>query len=72
MKKFLRGLIRSVLKMITKVEATGYENLPPEGGFVIAVNHLGFLDFWPLVAGSPSIMRRGKRSMLPAAFRASI
>jgi 1-acyl-sn-glycerol-3-phosphate acyltransferase len=44
MKKFLRWLIRSVLKMITKVEATGYELLPPEGGFVIAVNHLGFLD----------------------------
>ncbi len=44
MKKFLRWLIRSVLKMITKVEAIGYERLPPEGGFVIAVNHLGFLD----------------------------
>jgi 1-acyl-sn-glycerol-3-phosphate acyltransferase len=44
MKSFLRWLIRSVLKMITKVEANGYEYLPPEGGFVIAVNHLGFLD----------------------------
>ncbi len=44
MKKFLRWLIRSVLKLITKVEATGYEHLPPDGGFVIAVNHLGFLD----------------------------
>lgn len=44
MKKFLRWLIRTVLKLITKVEASGYENLPPDGGFVIAVNHLGFLD----------------------------
>jgi 1-acyl-sn-glycerol-3-phosphate acyltransferase len=44
MRKFLRGLIRTILKLITKVEASGYENLPPEGGFVIAVNHLGFLD----------------------------
>ena len=44
MRKFLRWLIRSVLKLISKVDATGYEKLPPEGGFVIAVNHLGFLD----------------------------
>jgi 1-acyl-sn-glycerol-3-phosphate acyltransferase len=44
MKKFLRWLIRTVLKLITNVQATGYERLPPEGGFVIAVNHLGFLD----------------------------
>jgi 1-acyl-sn-glycerol-3-phosphate acyltransferase len=44
MKKFLRWLIHAVLKLITRVEASGYENLPPGGGFVIAVNHLGFLD----------------------------
>ncbi len=44
MKKFLRWLIHTVLKAITKVEASGYENLPEKGGFVIAVNHLGFLD----------------------------
>ncbi len=44
MKKFLRWLIHTILKLITKVEATGYENLPEKGGFVIAVNHLGFLD----------------------------
>ena len=44
MKKFLRWLIRAVIKIIAKVEATGYENLPEKGGFVIAVNHLGILD----------------------------
>lgn len=44
MKKFLRWLIRVVLKLVTKIEASGYENLPEKGGFVIAVNHLGFLD----------------------------
>lgn len=44
MKKFLRWLIHTVLKLLTTVEAIGYENLPPKGGFVIAVNHLGFLD----------------------------
>ncbi|MEK6752984.1 MAG: lysophospholipid acyltransferase family protein [Chloroflexota bacterium] len=44
MKKFLRWLIHAVLKLFVKVEAIGYENLPEKGGFVIAVNHLGFLD----------------------------
>jgi 1-acyl-sn-glycerol-3-phosphate acyltransferase len=44
MKKFLRWLIHFVLKLLVKVEAVGYENLPEKGGFVIAVNHLGFLD----------------------------
>ena len=44
MKKFLRWLIHTVLKLITKIETKGYENLPGKGGFVIAVNHLGFLD----------------------------
>lgn len=44
MKKFIVFLIRSIINLIAKVEARGYENLPQKGGFVIAVNHLGFLD----------------------------
>lgn len=44
MKKFIRWVIRIVLRLIIKVEVSGYENLPEKGGFVIAVNHLGFLD----------------------------
>ena len=44
MKKFLLWLIHIVIKIIAKVEAIGYENLPEKGGFVIAVNHLGILD----------------------------
>ncbi len=44
MKRFLRWLIRVVFRVIAKIEAVGYENLPEKGGFVIAVNHLGILD----------------------------
>jgi len=44
MKKFLHWLIHSVLRVITKIDVTGYENLPGKDGFVIAVNHLGILD----------------------------
>lgn len=44
MKKFLFWLIRTVINLLANVETSGYENLPKQGGFVIAVNHLGFLD----------------------------
>ncbi len=40
----MRWLIHAVLKIITRINVTGYENLPRKGGFVIAVNHLGILD----------------------------
>ena len=44
MKKFIVWLIRFIINLIARVKASGYENLPESGGFVIAVNHLGFLD----------------------------
>lgn len=44
MKKFIVLVIRLIIKLVARVEAGGYENLPKGGGFVIAVNHLGFLD----------------------------
>jgi 1-acyl-sn-glycerol-3-phosphate acyltransferase len=44
MKKFIIWLIRFVIKLVGKVDMRGYENVPEKGGFVIAVNHLGFLD----------------------------
>ena len=44
MKKFVRGLIRVVFRIILKIDVSGYEYLPEGGGFVIAVNHLGIVD----------------------------
>jgi 1-acyl-sn-glycerol-3-phosphate acyltransferase len=44
MRNFIRGLIRLIFNLIAHVEVEGYENLPKEGGFVIATNHLGILD----------------------------
>jgi 1-acyl-sn-glycerol-3-phosphate acyltransferase len=44
MKTIIVFVIRVVIKLVARVRVTGYENLPKEGGFVIAVNHLGFLD----------------------------
>ena len=44
MKYLIRWLIRLVFNLVARVEVRGYENLPKEGGFVIATNHLGIVD----------------------------
>jgi 1-acyl-sn-glycerol-3-phosphate acyltransferase len=44
MRAFLRWLIRTIIDLIAHVEIQGFENIPQEGGFVIATNHLGRLD----------------------------
>jgi 1-acyl-sn-glycerol-3-phosphate acyltransferase len=37
-----------VLGGLYRLEASGLERLPPEGGFVLAANHTSSLDPWPL------------------------
>ena len=37
-------IIRLVLRLFTRLEIHGMENLPPSGSYVIASNHLGRLD----------------------------
>ena len=44
MRYILRTIIRLLFNLIAHVEVTGYENLPTEGNFVIATNHLGIVD----------------------------
>src|SRR5512138_509724 len=44
MRNLIRWLIRRLFNLIARVQVTGYEYLPPEGGFVIATNHLGIVD----------------------------
>jgi 1-acyl-sn-glycerol-3-phosphate acyltransferase len=44
MRYFLRWLIRFVINLIARVDIQGRENIPSEGGFVIATNHLGRMD----------------------------
>ncbi len=41
---FLRWLLRAAINLIAEVKIVGIENLPRTGAFVIATNHLGFLD----------------------------
>ncbi len=44
MRDFLRWLLRHLLDLIADIEVSGRENLPENGAFVIATNHLGMLD----------------------------
>lgn len=44
MRYFLSQIIRLVVNLIARVEIQGFENIPTDGGFVIATNHLGRLD----------------------------
>jgi 1-acyl-sn-glycerol-3-phosphate acyltransferase len=44
MKYLIRWFVRLIFNLMARVEVTGYENLPSEGGFVIATNHLGIVD----------------------------
>src|SRR5215211_6433105 len=44
MKYVIRWLIRRIFNLIARVDVRGYENLPKDSSFVIATNHLGFVD----------------------------
>lgn len=44
MKYIIRGLLRFLFNLIARVEIRGYENLPTDSSFVLATNHLGFVD----------------------------
>ena len=50
-----------VLKTVFRLRASGSENVPRDGGFVLAANHWSNLDPWPL--GIPLFPRRFLRFM---------
>jgi 1-acyl-sn-glycerol-3-phosphate acyltransferase len=42
--KFTRFLIRLLLRLLTRVEVRGRENIPTASNFIIAANHIGLAD----------------------------
>jgi len=42
--KTTRFIIRFLLRLLTRIEVRGVENVPTSGNFVIACNHLGLVD----------------------------
>jgi len=58
----IAGLSAPVLYGLYRLRARGRENLPAEGGFVLACNHVSSLDPWPLV--NPEITWRSPEKMV--------
>ena len=44
MYNFLRALVSVLIRLIFKIEITGLENIPKEGGAIICANHLSAWD----------------------------
>ncbi len=44
MRDLIRWLIRRIIDLIARVEIRDYDNVPKGGAYVMATNHLGFLD----------------------------
>ena len=44
MRKFVRWLIIAILNLIADIEGFTLDNVPAQGGFVIATNHIGIID----------------------------
>jgi 1-acyl-sn-glycerol-3-phosphate acyltransferase len=59
--RFVGFLSRPFVKGLFRLRAEGVENVPKEGGFVLAANHLSNFDPWPL--GMPLFPQRYLRFM---------
>jgi 1-acyl-sn-glycerol-3-phosphate acyltransferase len=59
--RFVGLLSWPVIKGLFRLRAEGVENIPQEGGFVLAANHLSNFDPWPL--GIPLFPKRFLRFM---------
>lgn len=55
------GIISQPLKWLFRLRAEGLRHVPPNGGFVLAANHLSNFDPWPL--GLPLFPKRYLRFM---------
>lgn len=48
---FCRGALRVLFKLLYRLEASGLENIPAQGGAVLCANHISLLD--PPLLGTP-------------------
>lgn len=44
LRRILRSVFRLLFKLLARVEGIGLENIPTEGGHILAINHLSILD----------------------------
>lgn len=74
---FLRPTFRFLYHLLGKVEITGKENIPQEGAYIVAQNHVSTFDspfilvFWPNqleVAGASDVWERKGQSTLATLY----
>jgi 1-acyl-sn-glycerol-3-phosphate acyltransferase len=70
---FSRIAFRNLFRLLSRVQVTGIKNIPKEGAYVIAVNHVSIFEpplitsFWPYsieVAGAVEILERPIQSQI--------
>ena len=44
MRRFIRGLVVGILNLVADITVIDVEHVPARGGFVLATNHIGFID----------------------------
>lgn len=72
----LRGLFRPIFHLLCSIQIRGFENLPEDGGYIIAHNHISLfepplvLSFWPkapeAIAGADVFHRPGQKILVRA------
>ncbi|MEF3088005.1 1-acyl-sn-glycerol-3-phosphate acyltransferase, partial [Bacillus altitudinis] len=53
----VRGFVRPIVRLLCNPLVSGLENVPPEGGFVIASNHLANIDSFMITVVLPRAIR---------------
>lgn len=73
----IRVLFRGLFRLLGQVKITGLENVPNDGGYLIAFNHISLYEapfvvaFWPLspeVAGAADVWNRPGQSLLARVY----
>lgn len=69
----IRTLFRGIFHLISRVQISGVENIPKEGAYIIAINHVALFEapfvaaFWPVpfeVAGAADVWDRPGQGLL--------
>ncbi len=69
----LRALFRGVFHILSRVKVCGLENVPKEGAYIIAINHISLFEapfvtaFWPVpfeIAGAADVWDRPGQGLL--------
>ena len=42
--RFTAGVVRPVVRLVTKHDWSGHEHIPDQGGFILCVNHISYVD----------------------------